>query len=131
MAFSSHSSGISPKLNVTPLIDIVLVLLIVFLVWTPQAIHHSSLQTPAASHTSHLSPIPPLILSISASGEVWIQDQLYERNTWLEHLQKNLPLQPDQGIFVKVDQNANYGEVLHILDQCRGVGAKTIQFSHE
>src|SRR3546814_13177322 len=78
MAFSSNSGGGGPmaEINVTPLVDVMLVLLIIFMITTPLMSHKVQIKLPEATLENRPAPpLQPLTLAIKASGAIFWNDQ--------------------------------------------------------
>jgi len=120
--------GPRSDINVTPLIDVVLVLLIVFMVLVPSMLKHLTAAVPKKADES--TPQPPgesLIMveltadrELSLSGEPIAPDQLAVK------LAERLRSDSQKVVFFKADDDAPYGEVIHLMDVARGAGARTL-----
>lgn len=126
MAFSSSQKGLRAELNVTPLIDVVLVLLIVFMVLVPALV----LRNPVHLAVEQKSPAVPaseetLELTLSSTGALSAATQPIARDqlrslvaTWV---QSHPPT-----VVVRAAQEVPYGIVMETMDVCRAAGAKTV-----
>jgi len=121
--------GVRSDINITPLVDVVLVLLIIFMVMTPIALKQLEVKVPEKSDVD-LSPPPvtneQVVLQIDKENRVSVNhepvglEQLAERvRTVFEHRREKL-------IFFDVDDSANYAQVVHVMDICRGAGVKVL-----
>lgn len=119
MAFSPHSDddGVIADINVTPLVDVMLVLLIIFMVTAPML--HQGVEV--ALPQTAASPLPqrvqdPLVLSINSDGLVFIQDQPVHATQLVDRLQSLIAARGDDSVFLKGDKNVPYGRVIEVLD---------------
>jgi len=121
--------GISPRsgINVTPFIDILLVLLVIFMTITPL--------TPTGLRTAVPQPPPPgpqsqpekvLVLSLDASGVVRINQDQIELPQLVERLQSIFKERNDRTIFVQADKELLFNDVAQLIDTVKGAGAVQI-----
>jgi biopolymer transport protein TolR len=119
--------GISPRsgINVTPFIDILLVLLVIFMTITPL--------TPTGLRTAVPQPPPPgpesqepenvLVLSLDASGVIRINQDQIELARLAERLQTIFKTRSDRTIFVQADRELLFNDVAQLIDTAKGAGA--------
>jgi biopolymer transport protein ExbD len=121
-------------INVTPLVDVVLVLLIIFMVLTPLMEKNLDVRVPAAQ-TVQTSDVPPdqLVVGIDALGVLRINGEVTAREAYVEQLR--LRLQPrrqdDRIVFVAAEDDADYGVLVLAFDGARKAGAQTLGMSTE
>lgn len=122
-------------MNVTPLVDVVLVLLIIFMVLTPLLEKNIAVRVPQVEKLTDPSVIPPdqLIVAISAEGELSINNQKVPESEYVERLQRLLASKAaeDKVVFFTPDEKANYGKVVKALDLTRQAGAETLGMTTE
>ncbi len=122
----------SPSINVTPLVDVLLVLLIIFFVIQPQREAKFDTQIPhKPEETPALEPPADLLVVevISGSGLDLIVElnshpmSLIELGTTLKEL---LEQRPARDVFVKASKERRYGDIVHVIDVLKGAGAAPI-----
>ena len=117
-------------MNVTPLVDVVLVLLIIFMVLTPLLEKNIAVRVPQTEQLTDPSTIPPdqLIVAISANGELSINNQKVPEAEYAERLERLLTNKAaaDKVIFFTPDEKASYAKVVLALDGARRAGAETL-----
>lgn len=104
-------------INVTPLVDVMLVLLIVFMIAAPmlhQGIEVALPQAEAASLPQRVQD--PLIVSINRDGLVFLQNQPVHESQLVERLTTLLAARGDDSVYLKGDREVAYGEVMRVLD---------------
>ena len=109
-------------INVTPLVDVMLVLLIIFMITAPML--HQGVEV-ALPQTVAAKTIPrrvddPLVLSIKTDGMVYIRDEPVHPTRLVSRLGAILETRDDQQVFIKGDRNITYGqfiEIVGLLDQ--------------
>ena len=118
-------------INVTPLVDVVMVLLIIFMVVTPLLEKDIGVRVPDTEQVKVDTPPPPdqLIVRVSAQGELQVNDERVEQADLVGKLRPLLERQSrpqDRIVFVVADDGANYGNVVTVLDSARQAGAHTL-----
>ncbi len=122
MAFKLGSSGdeddnLLGDINVTPLVDVMLVLLIIFMVTAPMLHQGIEVALPKASAESLPQPSDdPLVLSIRRDGMLFIRDTPVLPTQMVERLRSLLKARSDQGVYLKGDRDVPYGKVMEVLD---------------
>ena len=120
-------SGVRPSMNVTPLVDVVLVLLIIFMVMTPVLLKKMDLQVPEKVDSDvQTSASDQVVLSIAADGTVAINKEPVPRETLAVKMTDVLHARREKVVFFDIDDRANYSEVVKIMDDTRGAGAKVL-----
>jgi len=115
---------VRPALNVTPLVDVVLVLLIIFMVVTPMMQHAARVDLPGILHTDreNKGQLDPITISLTADGTLFYEQQPVTRET-LERLLAGLHRdQPDRRVVLRGDRNLDFGKARELFALCRGVG---------
>ncbi len=123
---SQAASAVRSEINVTPLVDVCLVLLIIFMVVTPLLGHEVPVQLPETLKTPNLKESERQItVTIQADGAVWVDAVPVPR----EHLQAKLAdLNTDEGrpVVVEADRSLRYGEVRSVLEIVQGAGFRNV-----
>ena len=122
MAFSppSHGSGLHRPLadiNVTPLVDVMLVLLIVFMVTAPMLTTGLKMDLPQARSALPLKPKPPVVVSVTKEGKFALDMDEMPFEQLLPALQARLEGDPKRVIQIRGDRNGSYGAVYELVDQ--------------
>lgn len=110
------------EINVTPLVDVVLVLLIIFMVVAPQLEAGASVDLPQARHPdAENKSLEPLTVSLTRTGELFIDRERVGRDELREHLERARRERPDAKVVVKADRAAPYGEVRALFKTCQAL----------
>ncbi|HVX96483.1 MAG TPA: biopolymer transporter ExbD [Polyangia bacterium] len=130
MAFSVGGAKGRPsgEINVTPLIDIVLVLLIIFMVMTPVMLKELVAKVPQKS--TELVPQPPgenpIIVGLDARDQLTLNGEALTAEALGAEVAERLRHDRQKVVFFKIDDDANYGRAVKVMDICKGAGAATL-----
>ena len=124
MAFKIHRSSKNPisEINVTPFVDVMLVLLIIFMVTAPFLTVGVQVDLPESSADSLPDEQEPLTLSINSRGEIFIQESQVEFDKIVAKILAIAKNRTDTRIYVRGDKTINYGRVLEIMGMLSGSG---------
>ena len=104
-------------INVTPLVDVMLVLLIIFMITAPM-LHQGvevALPRSASAEEIQLRAEDPLVLTLKTDGMVYIRDQPVHPNILVERLNGILAQRDDRQVFIKGDRNITYGQFIEVV----------------
>ena len=114
-------------INVTPLVDVMLVLLIIFMVTAPMLHQGVSVALPKTATTNLPSGIEdPLILSITRDGRYYINETAVARGLLRDRLNSFLRGRKDRTVFLKADRALSYGTVVETLDILNRMGIENL-----
>jgi biopolymer transport protein TolR len=124
MAFKLRRSVKEPisEINVTPFVDVMLVLLIIFMVTAPLLTVGVQVDLPETSADTLPEETEPLTLTINAKGEIFIQETKVEYEKIIAKIMAVSNNRTDTRIFVRGDKTINYGRVLEIMGMLSGSG---------
>ncbi len=114
------------EINVTPLVDVMLVLLIIFMVSAPMMTVGVPLDLPETSANPLSSQTEPLTLSIQQDGSIHLQDQPVEMDKLVQTLLGVAKNGYDERIFVRGDKSADYGSIMQVMGAMNKAGFKKI-----
>src|SRR5215472_18332679 len=123
--------GIKNEINVTPLVDVVLVLLIIFMVVTPMLQRGKDVRLPKAHVIEKEKRSDPIIVSVTPDKRVYIEHDPYDDEAFQKKLGDELTEKPGRPILLKGDQSLGYGEVRRVMNLARKAGAKGISLGVE
>ena len=120
--------GVRGEINVTPLIDVVLVLLIIFMVLVPSMLKELTANIPKKDN-SNTPPDPnvvPIVVEYTGNRELSINQEPVAPEALAEKVGERLKFKNQKVVFFKIDDDAPYGEVVHFMDVVKGAGATTL-----
>jgi biopolymer transport protein ExbD len=125
--------GRKPEVQMSPLIDVIFLLLIFYAVTTQfVSDERLKLKLPEAETAESVGirqeEKPPEV-KVASDGSIWIDNQIVPEMELEARIRELVERAPDDGIILKGDKGADYGVVVHVLDVARKVGAKGIQMS--
>jgi biopolymer transport protein TolR len=128
MSGSNPSAGLQNEINVTPMIDVLLVLLIIFMMVIPMSRKAIDLQLPDPTPDDTNSGPPPsqIVLEVLPGNTFKINSQPVPRTDLARKLKEIYDPRPDKIIFVKGDPAVKYSDVITAMDVARGAGVKVI-----
>ena len=110
------------EINVTPFIDVILVLLIIFMVAAPLSTVDVNVDLPASTAQPVPRPDKPLFLTLKADNSLTLGNDTVTRGDVGAALDKASEGDRDKRIFVRADKVASYGEVMEVMNLLRGAG---------
>jgi biopolymer transport protein TolR len=117
-------------INVTPLVDVVLVLLIIFMVLTPLLEKDILVRVPATEQVETMQEVPPeqVVVGLSAEGDLSVNGEKIEPQDYVNRLKRILAAKApdDKLIFFMPDDKANYAKLVAALDGAKAAGAETL-----
>lgn len=126
---SSDKNGALAEINIIPLVDIMLVLLIIFMVAAPMLQQGIDIDLPEVSASSVDMKNQDVILSVDQSGQVFVGDNTKDKfsiNSIEERLMGLYKDKPNKVIYLKADQSIKYGYIMEIMASCRRAGIEKI-----
>jgi biopolymer transport protein TolR len=120
-------TALNSEINVTPLVDVCLVLLIIFMVVTPMLQKGVSINLPVTEDPEKTPDTDKqLQISVKSDGTVYLGSTVVRKEQVNSELEQIHQRTPDREIAVKGDRSAKYGAVLEVLKACRDVGFNNV-----
>ncbi len=110
------------EINVTPLVDVMLVLLIIFMVAAPMMTAGVPVELPRTAAPRATSPSPPVVLSVTREGAIHIGEERIEEAVLAQRLMALKAENPEIVVHVRGDRAVPYGEVLRIMGRVTAAG---------
>jgi biopolymer transport protein TolR len=131
--FVKPSSAANGDINVTPLVDVVLVLLIIFMVVTPLLEKDIPVRTPDSEKVEDVQSVPQdqIVVYVNREGLMRINTERVGEGEYVGRLKGLLEpkASPDRIVFIVAEDGCNYGKFVRVLDGAREAGAETLGFA--
>lgn len=131
MAFSTNSSGggVMADINVTPLVDVMLVLLIIFMITAPLMTHKVVVNLPQATLQDKVEvKVPPVTLTVKSSGELFWNDESVSTSNLEQKLSQVIGKTPQPQVNVRADATTKYGIIHDAVQMVRKAGVRKVGF---
>jgi biopolymer transport protein TolR len=110
------------EINVTPLVDVMLVLLIIFMITAPMLKEGMDVNLPVASGTPQADQEEQLILTLTKQGAIYLNQTAYTLEALRPKLQALYRARPDRSVFLRADTDVPYGSVVQVMDEVKKAG---------
>ena len=110
------------EINVTPFVDVMLVLLIVFMVTAPLLTVGVPVDLPETRADAISDPVEPLVISVDRDGQIYLQDTSLEAEALIPRLRAITENKPDTRIYVRGDKAINYGRIMEVMGRINAAG---------
>jgi biopolymer transport protein ExbD/biopolymer transport protein TolR len=126
---STQSKGVTPEMNVTPLVDVVLVLLIIFMVIIAPSLEHGErVELPAIflPDKAQKAKLDPITVTVGAGGTLYFEKDVVEAPALEAKLKDVHAQEPDRRVVIKGDSTLPYRKVRDVFVTVQGVGFKGV-----
>ena len=120
----------SPELNITPLVDVMLVLLAILMVIAPNIVYEENIKLPQGSVSKQLSEIPPVHITIDKERTIQINKENYQLNAFMDNFSlyaKDLDLKAT--VLISADRSLDYGVVMSVLAAVKQAGFSDVSLA--
>ena len=119
-----------PELNITPLVDVMLVLLAILMVIAPNIIYEENIKLPQGSVTQQLSKIPPVHITIDKDRDVKVNKEIYLVNNFIENFyKKSSQFDLKATVLISADKSLDYGIVMSVLAAVKQAGFSEVSLA--
>jgi biopolymer transport protein TolR len=115
------------EINVTPLVDVVLVLLLVFMVTAPMMSRGIDVSLPVANQPK-IPPEDRLTVSVNAEGRVYVSDRPVNIALLEDRIRELTAGRPETVVYLRADEGLRYGDVIRVVDVIKRAGIERIGF---
>ena len=129
MAKRTSTLGAVSDINVTPMVDVMLVLLIIFMVITPMLQHGTSVNMAKAANTRDMQDADKedaVLLAVTRDGKVFLQTDQIKLDQITTKVKDMIADKLDKTVYVKSDRDAKYGVVVDVVDNVRAAGVDSL-----
>ena len=122
MTNDGNSDRLMSDINVTPFVDVMLVLLIIFMVTAPMMVQGVDVSLPEATSKPLESEKEPLIITINKNNKVFINDYQVSIGFLQEKLKKVLETRMDREVYFRADKDIPYGMIVQVMSEIKEAG---------
>ena len=114
------------EINVTPFVDVMLVLLIIFMVTAPMMIQGVDVSLPEATSAPLSSEKEQLIITVDKNNQVYINDFRVDAENLKEKIAQIFKNRTDQDVYLRADKTVPYGMVVYVMSELKGAGIEKL-----
>ena len=126
MTVETNSDRLMSDINVTPFVDVMLVLLVIFMVTAPMMIQGVDVSLPETSSGPLSAEREHLIVTIDKNNRIYINDFQVSLNFLQEKLTKILEGREDSEVYLRADKDISYGMVVRVMATIKGAGVERL-----
>ena len=122
MGVGGKSRTTLAEINVTPLVDVMLVLLIIFMITAPMLQHELDVNLPVATGTPQGNAEDRVVLTVNKQGNIYLDQTAYTLDTLRPKLQALYQTRRNKDLFLRADVDVPYGKVVQVMDEVKKAG---------
>ena len=126
MTSGSSNNSLMSEINVTPFVDVMLVLLIIFMVTAPMMTQGVDVALPEASSESLPADEEQIVVTIDKAGSVYISEYPVSIEFLKEKLNELLKNKAVKEVYLKADRDISYGIVVRVMSEIKGAGVEKL-----
>ena len=126
MGTGGKKGGAMNDINMTPMIDVLLVLLVIFMIMQPMLQRSIDIQLPVEKDEPTAPAVPPIVLEVFPGGQYLLNKSPVPAAMLAARMLEVYSNRPDRVLFVKADGAVKYGEVITVMDIARGAGVEVL-----
>ena len=119
------SAGLRGDMNVTPLVDVVLVMLVIFLVAMPVVMRLIQVDVPRTEAQGR-AIFAPIVVEVTKDGAILFDGVAISRADLAEKVHARMESKRERVVYVDFDESVRYGEAVSVMDTLKGAGAETV-----
>jgi len=132
MSSGGNDGGVMAEINVTPLVDVMLVLLIIFMITTPMMSHKVKVDLPTKTVTvEEKEKAVPLTLAIDDAGQMYLEDALIDQRALEDRLRREALKTPQPMIELRADRTTQYKQIAKAMATVKNAGIRKLGFITE
>jgi biopolymer transport protein TolR len=126
MAHATNTDRLMSDINVTPFVDVMLVLLIIFMVTAPMMVQGVDVALPETTSKPLASEQDPLVITINAGQEIYITEFPVKLDFLAEKLRKVVEARKDRTVYLRADKSIPYGFVVQVMAEIKTAGIEKL-----
>jgi biopolymer transport protein TolR len=126
VAFDQQSDDNISQINITPLVDVMLVLLVIFMVTAPILQHGVGVDLPQVTAGPLDGKDEQLVIVVAKDGRVWFKEQILSVDELGQKLSTMVQERPQQAVYLRADKSVSYGKVIEVMAAVRNAGVRKL-----
>lgn len=126
MAFDQQSDDNISQINITPLVDVMLVLLVIFMVTAPILQHGVGVDLPQVTAGPLEGKNEQLVIVVAKDGRIRFKEQVLSVDELGQKLSAMIQERPEQAVYLRADKNVSYGKVVEVMAAVRNAGVRKL-----
>lgn len=122
---------IMSEINMTPLVDVMLVLLIIFIITVPVLTHSVKVDLPRANNQPNQIQNKPITISVNKQGQIYWNESLIDQTHLTQKLQQIAQQQPQPEVHIRGDRKVEYEYVMQVMAEAQRNGVQKLGFITE
>jgi len=122
MGVNGKSRTTLAEINVTPMVDVMLVLLIIFMITAPMLQHELDVNLPVATGTPQVNVEDRVVLTVNKQGNIYLDQTAYTLDMLRPKLQALYQTRRNKDLFLRADVDVPYGKVVQVMDEVKKAG---------
>lgn len=119
-----------PELNITPLVDVMLVLLAILMVISPNIVYEELIRLPKGSAQKELSKLPPVNITITKEGDIKVNQETFRTDSFADNFYRYAQtLDTEATVMISADESLGYGEVMSVLSTVKRAGFREVSLA--
>jgi len=117
----------TPELNITPLVDVMLVLMAILMVTAPTVTFQEELKLPDGSKSSKASDLKTLTIRMDKDQKIYLNNDTYTLDTFADDfVNQSSKFDKESDVFIRADENLEYKNVMYLLKSVKAAGFKKV-----
>ena len=126
MAFDQHQEDSISQINITPLVDVMLVLLVIFMVTAPILQQGVAVELPQVATGSLDGPDTSMVISVGKDGKIHLDNRILNLTELQQQLSDSIQKVPEQAVYLRADKGVPYGKVVEVMAVLHNAGVKKL-----
>jgi biopolymer transport protein TolR len=126
MALGTNSDRLMSDINVTPFVDVMLVLLVIFMVTAPMMMQGVDVALPETTSQPLAAKKENLVITINNKNQIFINNYQVNLDYLQEKLKKILEGRKDREVYLRADRDIAYGFVVRVMSEIKGAGVENL-----
>jgi biopolymer transport protein TolR len=126
VAFDQQSDDNISQINITPLVDVMLVLLVIFMVTAPILQHGVGVDLPQVTAGPLEGKNEQLVIVVAKDGRIRFKEQVLSVDELGQKLSAMIQERPEQAVYLRADKNVSYGKVVEVMAAVRNAGVRKL-----